>query len=252
MPSRKDLRGIGEKLGAWWSSGKLNFGSLQAFLEGYVAHRSFHGYVSGDFYAIKSAGDSMGLLLGDGMGEAVPGLLNALPLMTSFELFGSDTGSTRYVMEKLMTVANKIGIMGTGLYCTFTQIEKDIFLSVTSAAHPFLILIRADGVENRIPWNGGPGDGPSFGHNLKVPLSEEHKTLKPGDTLIAYTDGVGEALCHRSELPEVYAQRIVTCAMNSAFESCEDIAEGIMSAAEAAGPIHDDMTVCVVRVKQSA
>jgi putative methionine-R-sulfoxide reductase with GAF domain len=107
MPSRNDLRGIGENLGAWWSSGKLNFGSLQALLEGYVAHRSFHGYVSGDFYAIKSAGDSMGLLLGDGKGEAVPGLLNALPLMTSFELFGSDTGSTRYVMEKLMTVANK-------------------------------------------------------------------------------------------------------------------------------------------------
>jgi hypothetical protein len=182
----------------------------------------------------------------------VPGLLNALPLITSFELFAGDSGSTRFVMEKLMTVANKLGVSGSGLYCTFTRIHKNVFLSATGAGHPALILIRSNPMDfHQIPRPFGPADGPSFGFNLKMPLAEAQEQLVPGDTLIAYTDGVGEALCGRSQDQQVWEREIMRRAVDPAFGSCMEIAEGVMKAAEAAGPLHDDMTVCVIRMKRT-
>jgi hypothetical protein len=127
MPSQFDLRVIGNKLKAWSETGPLRFGSLASYKDGHVIHRSFHAHVCGDFHAIKAVhGSVVRLLISDATGKAVPGLLNALPLMTGFEVFGGDSPSTRFVMDKLVNVANTLGVSGTGLYCTSCLLRKKL------------------------------------------------------------------------------------------------------------------------------
>jgi putative methionine-R-sulfoxide reductase with GAF domain len=260
MPSQFDLDAIGgSKLKAWSETGPLHFGSLDSFLDGYVVHRSFHAHVCGDFHAIKAVqGSVVGLLIGDAAGKAVPGLLNALPLMTGFEIYGGDSSSARHPMEKLMDVANTLGVSGTGLYCTFTLfqdkvetgIRNKLLLSVTSAGHPSLILLRRSETEllnQLIPGLQSPAKGALFGYPLRRPLSEDPLMLEPGDTLVAYTDGVGQALTAHSEKEHDWAERIIQLATVPAG-TCQEVAEAIVSAAEKAGPLHDDMTVWVVRM----
>ena len=168
------LKPIGEKLKPWLGSGPLHFSPLN-FLEGYVVHSSIHADVGGDFHVLKQVDDAtVTLVIGDGEGHAVPGLVNALPLISTCELLGGESGSARHGMEKLIRVANKLGLGGTAIYTTFTLIESTVYLSVTSAAHPRMI---------RIPWQlrasaqTFPPDGSSaetlpLGQRLTLPVSE--------------------------------------------------------------------------------
>lgn len=122
-------------------------------------------------------------------------------------------------------------------------------MSATSAGHPSLILLRRSPVLIRlIPSSDGRAKGPPFHDPLKRLFSEEYEALVPGDTLVAYTDGVGEALAAGSQDEQEWAEKIINLASGHA-RSCEEIAQTIISAAEDAGPLHDDMTVWVVKMK---
>ncbi len=260
MPSQFNLRQIGQKLNAWWETGVLNLGPLTPYLEGYIIHRLFHAHVSGDFHVVKEVKklrSVVGLLIGDATGKAVPGLLNALPFMTGFEVFGEDSGSARYVMDRLMNVAHTLGVSGTGACLTFTlfqeKIEKfihnSVYLAATSAGHPsFIFLRRKPKLDyHLVPDPNTPAHGPLLGDPLRRPLSEEQLKLEPDDMLIGYSDGVGQALAPGSEDQQDWADRIIQLALGNTTKPCKDIAEAIIAAAEAVGPLEDDMTVCVLR-----
>jgi GAF domain-containing protein len=250
-PEREALRRIGEHLRNRLSlSGPLQFGKL-SMLEGFVIHRSVHPDVCGDFHAIRIVNDStVGILIGDGEGHGVTGLLNALPLITTFEAFSGHSGSTLYLMEKLMSISDELGVRGTALYCTFTVIEGSLWLSGTSAGHPHAILLRRTSfLEDRpFPPPDNPSCGRGLGHRIKIPLpfSQSEEKLHAGDILLTYTDGVSDSFCEgRSEA----ARKLANIAFQNGSGSCQEIANAIMAAVEKEGQLGDDAMVCVVRVK---
>jgi serine phosphatase RsbU (regulator of sigma subunit) len=246
MPDQDHLRRIGKNLEPFSSTSSLKFGKLTS-LEGYVIHKSLHADVSGDFHATKVIDNStVGLFVGDGEGHAVTGLMNALPLITGFEVYGSDSGSPRYVMDKLMKVSNTLGLAGTGIYCIFTRIEGVIYLSTTSAGHPPLLFHRKGGGDlGPFPTMKSPARGVPFGTRLQFPVGEAAKGLRPGDVLVIYTDGVSDAFGEKWNAQFSGIEQVV---LTSALTTSQDFAEAIMRAAEARMPLRDDATVCVVRV----
>lgn len=251
-PYKKQLEMIGAQLKPFSASCKLDFGSLP--LEGYVMNRSYHAHVCGDFHALSRVDSSVvGLLIGDGEGKAVSGLLNALPLITGFEVFGRGSGSTRHVMDKLRAISRKLGLRGTALYWTFTAFGADIWMAMACAGHELPILIREteEGVAARVfPALDSPARGIPLGHDIDSPQGELYERLLPGDILIAYTDGVTDGLANSSSEPEdTPIKKMMNCALRGRHFTCEKIAEMIMVAAEEATPFADDATVCVVRHK---
>jgi len=243
---RSQLRIISEKLKPYSESCSLNFSPLA--LEGYIIHKPFHAHVCGDFHVLSHVDASVvGLLIGDGEGKAVAGLLNALPLITGFESFGSGSGSTRYVVDRLRAVSRKLGLKGTVLYWTFTQINKEIWLTMTSAGHVRPILIR-DGA-HRLPRDEeSPALGTPLGIDLNSPLLEHVEKLTPGDTLIAFTDGVSDAFsADESESDRESMDRIMGISLQNSGLSCEKLAGRIMNEAERTNPFSDDAMICVIR-----
>jgi len=241
-PVHDQLKMIGEKQKAWSSSEPLRFDTLP-FLDGYVVHRSLHAHVCGDFHVVNTINESTaGLLLGDGEGKAVTGLINALPLIACFESFASESGSTRHAMDKLMNVADKLGLVATALYCTFTLILGQVHMSLTSCGHHPLVLVRRRFSGTLLPPEGSAASGKTLGHPFDLPLHEHHVKLEPGDMLILYTDGVSEPL------GDDFTARLVHFASDFTLRNSQQVAEAIMSAVEQVTPLGDDATVCVVTV----
>jgi putative methionine-R-sulfoxide reductase with GAF domain len=278
IPEKKQLDRIARTLSEYWNTGPLDFGS-DVPIEGFAVHRPFHAPACGDFHAISliSTESTVGLLVGDGESHAVSGLLNALPLIASFNAFGKDSGSTRYLMDKLMTISNKLGLAGTAIYCTFTLVQdrhrSQTYLSATSAGHPRLILLRAETWNAEMFPKNRFARGKSLGFRLpkipeiKLPLGEEQTPLNRGDIVIAYTDGISDSFVEPSDDRKVSLDtgeermslsetRIIDAARRCcALGSCEDIANSIVQAAEIASGatgLSDDATVCIVRVMQNA
>jgi sigma-B regulation protein RsbU (phosphoserine phosphatase) len=72
--------------------------------------------------------------------------------------------------------------------------------------------------------------------------------LERGDLLVAYTDGVSEAMSPAEE--EWGEERLVASLRGSARRTAADVLASVMAAADAfasGAPQHDDMTLVVVR-----
>jgi len=81
--------------------------------------------------------------------------------------------------------------------------------------------------------------------------SEATVTLQAGDLLVAYTDGISEAM--NGEEEEWGEQRLIEAAShcNGNGAAARDILASLMSAADrfaAGAPQHDDMTLVVARI----
>jgi serine phosphatase RsbU (regulator of sigma subunit) len=214
-------------------------------IEGYVkSQASGPAHVGGDFYAARVVDEeTAGIVLGDGEGHGVPGLLNMLSLVTMFEAFWSESRSTTHVMDKIIALSNRLDVHGTAIYCIFTVIGKSLWLSVTSAGHLPLIILRAGPHVFACPAEGSTASGGMIGHPLKTPLAAERTEVHTGDIIIAYTDGVGE-LITREEMVEIGLRHL--------GDSIGVIAEEIFTSAlnkNAGDSLADDATVLVVRVK---
>jgi len=226
----------------------VNFGALP--LEGYIIHKPFHAHACGDFHATSNVDKLVvGLLIGDGEGKAVTGLLNALPLITGFEAFGGGSGSTRHVIDRLREVSRKLGLAGTALYWTFTQIGKEIWLTMTSAGHDLPILIRPSRGTSSLPADrDSPALGKPLGLDLDSPQGEHLERLLPGDILIAYTDGVIEAFSEGEDESIQHAfNRIMSLGLSHSRLPCREMAELIMAEAEKTNSFTDDATLCVIK-----
>ena len=94
------------------------------------------------------------------------------------------------------------------------------------------------------------GSGPPFGILARSQYRSEHVLLHDGDVLVAYTDGVFEALNpHQEEFGEERLSDIVRSSLSlSAAEICKRIAERLQ-AFVAESPQGDDITLVVMKVK---
>lgn len=84
----------------------------------------------------------------------------------------------------------------------------------------------------------------------KSPFREKEAALKPGDLLVAYTDGLGETMNARGETWGF--QRLLEAIVGFSYRKARDIVDGVLESAQAfaAGcPQHDDATLWLGRVE---
>ena len=241
LVDRKAVQSIGDQLSRTiLAPGPLNFEGFRR-IEGYVRSQPFpNSRIGGDFYGARVIDEkTAGVLVGDGKGHAVTGAFNMLPMLTVFEAFWKESRSVTHIMDKIRDISNQLGVQGTAVYCVFSLIDKELWLSATSAAHPFLALIQERGT-GLFPPKNSPASGGMLGVPLlSGPLAEEHIPLSSGDLIIIFTDGLemdvaavtGVALSHKEDELETIADAVFEEASNRKKE-----------------PFDDDATVLVIRI----
>ncbi len=156
--------------------------------------------VGGDFYDFARLDeDHIGLLIGDVSGKGVPAALTMALLLAEFRLCATGAESTAEVMRRLNE--RMVARSRRGTFCTAALVAlnlSDGHLMAANAGHHPVMRISADEVSTCLP-----ASGPPVGILEGVDWSDDESVVKPGETLLLFTDGITEARDGSSDIESI-------------------------------------------------
>jgi sigma-B regulation protein RsbU (phosphoserine phosphatase) len=206
--------------------------------------------VGGDYYDfIHLASGSLGIAVGDVSGKGIAAALMMASLQASLRgqtIKPCDTlAEMIHHINGLVYEASSANRYATFFYAQYDPVTRK--LRYVNAGHnpPMLRRKKGDGYEFLRLEEGGTVIGlfPDF------PYKEAEVELQSGDILVAFTDGISEAMNHADEEfdEERLMEAIRTCPARSAANISSYILEHV-DAFTAGADQHDDMTIVVMRL----
>jgi phosphoserine phosphatase RsbU/P len=205
--------------------------------------------VGGDYYdLIEMEGGHLGFAIGDVSGKGISAALIMASLRASLRgLILDDPGDLARMMQKvshLVYEASSSSRYATFFFATLNPRTRE-FRYVNAGHNPPVLVKQASRALMRLE-DGGPVVG-----MLPFAVYEAQSvTLEPGDLLIAYTDGISEAMTVDDE--EWGETRMLAAVPPHPSASAVEILDGIFLAADAftaGAEQHDDMTLLVMKIK---
>ena len=203
--------------------------------------------VGGDYYDVLPLDDgTLGLAIGDVSGKGISAALLMASLRASLRGMTMDgpadlalvmTRVNRLVYES--SASNRYATFFFGVYDPLTRL-----LRYVNAGHNPPYVLRGDELHTL------EGGGPVIGLLPDALFEECHLVLRPGDLLLAYTDGISEAL-NLSE-QEWGEERMLDAARARLPHDASTILRHIVQEADrfaSAAPQHDDMTLLLMKLE---
>jgi sigma-B regulation protein RsbU (phosphoserine phosphatase) len=202
--------------------------------------------VGGDYYDVLMLDDgSLGLAIGDVSGKGISAALLMASLRASLRGMTMDGPAD---LARLITRVNRLVYESSAdnRYATFFfGIYQPVnrLLRYVNAGHNPPYVLRGNEIHSL------DGGGPVIGLLPDAIYEECHLILQPGDLMLAYTDGISEALNLQDQ--EWGEERMVAAARAHLPESASTILRHIVTEADrfaAAAPQHDDMTLLLMKL----
>jgi phosphoserine phosphatase RsbU/P len=207
--------------------------------------------VGGDYYDFLALpGGQLGLAIGDVSGKGIGAALLMASLQASLR---SEAARAPERLAPVVSNVNRLVYQAStsNRYATFFYAQYDPArheLTYVNAGHNAPMLFRKQGEEWRVTRLAT--GGAVVGLLESFPYEQETLRLEAGDLLVAFTDGISEAMNPADE--EWGEERLAAAVEISAGMKARDLLEHLMSTADAfaAGASqHDDMTLVVMRVE---
>ena len=203
--------------------------------------------VGGDFYDCFRTGDGeWAVVIGDVCGKgAEAAAVTALARYTVRASATLHSDSPHVVLQDLNDAIRREAPHSrfcTVLYVSLALHGDRVTGCVASGGHPLPLVLRADG---RVETAGLPGT--LLGILPDPEIRPQNLVLRPGDSLILYTDGVIEAspLDHRFG-PEQFARVVSECHGRAPIATARRIEDAVLGVQ--GGTVRDDVAVLVLRV----
>ncbi len=204
--------------------------------------------VGGDYYDLVELEDGhLGFAIGDVSGKGISAALIMASLRASLRgLILDDPGDLARMMQKvnrLVYEASSSSRYATFFFAIFKPDSRE--LRYVNAGHNPPILVReTSGEVVRLE-----ACGPVVGMLPSVDYDAKCLELAPGDLLIAYTDGISEAMTAEDE--EWGEERMLAAARRQHAASAAEVLGEIFRAADAfttGAEQHDDMTLLIMKL----
>ncbi len=155
--------------------------------------------VGGDFYDfIRFDKDHMGIFLGDVSGKGFPAALHMARLMSDFRNISQTTSDPARVLSEVNKIlcerARRHTMFATALFILL-DFKNDI-VCASNAGHLPLMVCRGG---NKI-YEKAPASGPPLGILPDTAYEQTRFSLKPGDLVCLFSDGLLEAKNNRDKL----------------------------------------------------
>jgi phosphoserine phosphatase RsbU/P len=207
--------------------------------------------VGGDYYDFLALpGGQLGIAMGDVSGKGIGAALLMASLQASLR---SEAARAPEHLAPVVSNVNRLVYQAStsNRYATFFYAQYDPVqheLTYVNAGHNPPMLFRKRGAEWEVTrlTTGGT----VVGLLESFPYQEERLILRAGDLLVAFTDGISEAMNPTDE--EWGEERFAEAVKSLAGMKARDILENLMRAADefaAGAKQHDDMTLVVMRVE---
>jgi len=203
--------------------------------------------VGGDYYDFLALpGGLFGLAIGDVAGKGISAALLMASLQASLRgqtLNGTaDLASLMGNVNRLICDASLANRYATFFYSQYDPISRD--LVYVNAGHNAPMVFRDQDLLRLDQGGAVVGMLPTF------PYEQATIRLRPGDLLVAFTDGISEAMDTADE--EWGEERLVEAVRQRPDLSAEPLLRHLLAAADAfavGAKQHDDMTLVVARVR---
>jgi sigma-B regulation protein RsbU (phosphoserine phosphatase) len=199
--------------------------------------------VSGDYFDVIDLGEEkLAVCIGDVIGKGMPAAL----LMSNVQAAVKAVAAPDMPPSELCARVNRVlaGNLAAGNFVTFFYSVIDSRTSelvYTNAGHVSPILVHADGLITRLESGGA-----LLGVFKHWPFQQERVTLRKGDRLVLFTDGITELKDDtEEEFGEEQLERVVAAGRElRAVELRDRVLAAVSDFAN--GRFHDDVTVVVV------
>lgn len=195
--------------------------------------------VGGDWYDVIEVGDrQLGLVIGDVAGHGMAAATYMGHLRSAVRAYALDAKSPADLLGKLSRFADQEhSRMATVIYAT---LNLDTWIvDFARAGHPYPLLLEADGTATYLTDAGGP----PLGSGAVADYDEQRITLKSGETLLFYTDGLIERRGQKLSDGEAALVEAAIAAPDDPDLMCRTIIERLTLDME----IADDIAVLAIR-----
>ena len=202
--------------------------------------------VGGDFFdVLRLEYDRIGLAIADVSDKGVPAalfMMSTRTLLKGTAIGGNEPGDVLREVNEQLCEENDAEMFVTVLYSVYDPQTKEF--TYANGGHDSPLIIHADGSSTLLPLTRGIALGVLPG----LTYNQQTVTLKPGDTVILYTDGVTEAMNADGEqyglndLRDMFAQappKTSEDANKAIFDAVHEFAQDT--------PQSDDITCLVLR-----
>ncbi len=206
--------------------------------------------VGGDYYDFISLSPAvLGIAIGDVSGKGIPA---ALLMATLRAYLRGQTTHSQADLTAVMSNLNRLVYQSSAAnrYATFFYGELDTAsrtLNYVNAGHnPPMVFRQAQSRGAIVRLDTG---GPVIGLMEECVYGQGHVVLEPGDVIVAYTDGISEAM-NASEV-EWGEEQLMNAVQPNLTAPASTLIDRLMASADAfvaGAPQYDDMTLVVVRV----
>jgi len=206
------------------------------------------GEVGGDYYDVIELPDGrLGIAIGDVSGKGVSASLLMASLRaclrTMTVVASMDLARLMEKMNQLVYESSAVNRYATFFFAVYDPQTRA--LCYVNAGHNPPALLRSSTHDPVIRLEAG---GPVVGLLPDVQYEEQSITLQTGDLLLAYTDGISEAMTADDE--EWGEERMLQTAKAAQSRSVDEILRAIFQAADqftAGAAQHDDMTLLLMK-----
>jgi phosphoserine phosphatase RsbU/P len=199
--------------------------------------------VGGDFFDyVDLPTNQFGFILGDVAGKGSPAALLAAAVLGMFSAEATYQARAAPLLTRLNRGLFRRSIEARFLTAFYGMLGPEGSLTYCNAGHNAPLLVSASGIR-RLETGGvvlGLFDNASF--------EEETVSLEPGDLVVAFSDGVTEAM--NPEFEEFTDERLLECATTHRGKTPQEVLDALLADVHAfcAGATQsDDITVVMVR-----
>jgi sigma-B regulation protein RsbU (phosphoserine phosphatase) len=204
--------------------------------------------LGGDFYDVFAVDrEHWGFFLGDVCGKGPAAA--AVTSLARYTLRAAALHNPGSALSTLNAVLNERFATGDPRYCTAVfgtlrpdPASKEVAVEFASGGHPPPLLIRSDGTADFVHST----DGTLLGILPSGDFPPTHLLLRPGDTLLLYTDGLTEA---RVDEDEFYGEQALrTLALQYAGAPASELVQALSEVLTGFGvPLADDTALLALR-----
>lgn len=205
-------------------------------------------FVSGDIYDVVRLDEThVGFYIADAVGHGMPAALLTMFIKKALQT-KRITGNSYEIVSPEKSLAQLNADLSnqqlsmcefcTAVYCVLNV--KTLELSLARAGHPAPILISSDGTFREL----SPA-GPLLGVIEEAQFELMQTTLKPGDRLLLFSDGVEDMLCGKTGTSGESVGAIATALGDQPRDL---FLTGLLGRINSAGPAHDDLTILLTDI----
>ncbi len=208
--------------------------------------------VGGDVYDVQPLEPGMlGLLIADASGHGLPAALQARDVIVGMRMAQSHSERITAQVERLNEVVHRTILVSRFITLFYAEVEDTGNLTYVNAGHCPPLLLTPAGEVYQLQTSG-----PVLGPLPEAVYRRCYMTLRPGEMLVLFTDGVlerpapGEEADEEREASEFGLANLVRLCLAHRHGSSQDLVQAVVQAVRDFGgglPLQDDVTVMAVK-----